>query len=131
MLPELIKAKRQARTDKYGSPPYVWTPGAIAAGASTSIEVAQQFPEARKYAPLDWAEVVNLDTVPLTLTINGGSETWIIPANTIRSVANRALWAVALTNNGAAATTAGNITVTMLRQALDVDKAVQRSVRLA
>lgn len=117
---------RQERIKREGSQYYTWTPGAINAAASSEIHVPTQFPDSRKYQPLDWIEVVNNEAAnDLTLTING-NQTFPVPASTIRTIDNLALWNVTLTNNGGAATTAGNVIVTMQKQPLTIDKWARR-----
>lgn len=119
-----ITISRQRRIKREGSQPFVWIPGAIAASATSVIDPRQQFPASRKYEPLDSIEVVNNETAnDLTLTING-NDTYYIPAGTIRSVSGSgvALWHIALTNNGGAVTTQGNIVATIQKQPYTIDK---------
>jgi hypothetical protein len=117
---------RQERIKREGSPYYPWTPGVIAPTATEVIHVPTQFPDSRKYQPLDWIEVCNNDAAnDLTLTING-NESWPVPAKTIRTIDNLALWHVQLTNNGGVNTTAGSIVVTLQKQPLTIDKWARR-----
>lgn len=117
---------REKRVRSEGSPAYTWTPGVIAATASSSIFVDTQFPDSRKYAPLDWLEIVNNDVVDLTLTING-DESWPIPAGVIRTRSGGiGLHHITITNNdAAAASTAGKIVITMQKEAMTADKQIQ------
>tara|TARA_Y100000310_G_scaffold195710_1_gene195740 strand:- start:240 stop:665 length:426 start_codon:yes stop_codon:yes gene_type:complete len=113
---------RQERIKKEGSEYFTWPVPATAAAARSSINVSQQFPRSRKYAPLDWLEIVNNDVVNLTLTING-SETLPVPAGTIRVVDNKALHELGVTNNDAATTSVLNdIIVSLRRQPTTIDK---------
>lgn len=115
---------RIARIKREGSPVYSWTPGVINAGATAVIEVGQQFPASRKYAPLDSIELVNNETAnDLMLTINGGDQRYC-PAGTIRQVHGRgvALWHIAITNNGAVATTAGLVRASLQKEAMTIDR---------
>lgn len=115
---------RSARIKREGSRPFVWTPGIIAAAGVEVINVRQQFPASRKYEPLDSLEVVNNETAnDITLVINGGDSRYI-PAGTIRMIHGRgvALWHLAITNNGAGNTTAGNIVATLQKEPYTMDK---------
>ena len=122
-----ITIDRLERLKREGSPVYTWTPGAINAGESLTIEVGREFPAARKYAPLDSLEIASSESAnALTLTINGG-DSRPVPAGTIRSIAGSgvALWTITLTNNGVAATTAGKIIVSLQKEPLTIDKWAQ------
>lgn len=113
---------RQERIKREGSPYYTWTVPALAAAASAEIHVPTQFPDARKYEPLDWIEVTNAEVADaLTLTINGDT-TFPISISSIRTIDNMALWNVRITNIGAVVTTLGKIVVTLQRQPLTIDK---------
>lgn len=113
---------RQERIKREGSPYYTWTVPATAAAAVSSIYVPSQFPQARKYEPLDWLEIVNNEAANnLTLVVNS-SDNFSVPAGTIRTIEGKALWSLAVTNNGAVITTLGNIIVTIRRQPMTIDK---------
>ena len=117
---------RQERIKREGSPYYPWNVPATAAGASSVINIQQQFPEARKYEPLDWLEIVNNEAAnDLYLTINN-SEGFSVPAKTIRTIDNLALWYIAVRNDGGAITTLGNIRITLQKQARTIDKWARR-----
>jgi hypothetical protein len=113
---------RQERIKREGSPYYTWTVPVTATTATSSIHMQTQFPQARKYEPLDWLEIVNNEAVNnLTLTINQG-DTFPSPAGTIRTIEGKALWSLAVKNNGGVNTTLGNIIVTIRRQPMTIDK---------
>ena len=117
---------RQERIKREGSPYYPWNVPVTAAGASSVIYVPDQFPDSRKYQPLDWIEIVNNEAaLNLYLTINN-SEGFSVPAKTIRTIDNLALWHIAVRNDGGANTTLGNIRVTMQKQALTIDQWARR-----
>ena len=123
-----ITVSRLQRVKREGSPTYRWTPAVIASGASEVIEVGNQFPDSRKYEPLDAIEVVNNEsTNNITLTING-VDSWYIPASTIRTIHGDgvALWHLEITNDGAANTTQGLIVVTLQKEPLTQDKWIRR-----
>jgi len=117
---------RQERIKREGSEYFTWPVPATGPAATSHIEIAHQFPRAKKYEPLDFIEVANNDVVDLTLTING-SETLPVPAATIRQVTNKAAWEIAITNNDAATTsTLNSIIVTLRREPLTIDKYVRQ-----
>lgn len=117
---------RQDRVKKEGSEYFTWNTPATAFGAITTIEVAHQFPRSKKYEPLDWIEVCNNDAVDLTLIIN--AETFLpVPAGTIRTVDNHALWQVGIRNDDtAAASTLNRIIVSLRRQPVTIDDWARR-----
>lgn len=115
---------RLTRIKREGSPVYVWTPGAIAAGATAVIETNNQFPASRKYAPLDSIEIVNNEAAnDIMVIINGGDQRYC-PAGTIRHIHGRgvALWHIAVRNDGAAVTTAGAIVISLQKEPYTVDR---------
>ena len=119
-----ISIDRLERIKREGSPAYVWTVPVTAATATSVIYVPTQFPESRKYQPLDFIEIVNNEaTNDLTLTING-NETRSVPAGTIRTIHGDgvAAWHLAITNDGAGNTTLGKIVVTVQKEAMTIDK---------
>jgi hypothetical protein len=116
---------REQRIKQQGSPDYNWTPALIAASALIDIEVARQFPDAKKYEPLDTLELTNNDVVDITLTVNG-NETYYLPAGVIKKRKDKPVWFIRLTNNSAAvATTAGKIVCLLSRSAMSEDKQVR------
>jgi len=128
-LVPLVKPRlsdRALRIIREGSPPYRWAPGIIAVTASLEIDLDTQFPESRKYAPLDCLEVTNNDSVDLTLTINS-NEAYPVPAGVIRKVDDDiGIHSVRLTNlDTVTATTAGKIVVNLKRKPLDADSAAR------
>lgn len=118
-----VSVSRMERIKREGSQPYVYPAGVIAAGADEAIHVPTQFPDSRKYEPLDWIEIVNNETsIDIIVTINGG-DAYIVPAKSIRKVSNTALWHINIHNNhGANATTAGRVRLTLQKEPLTMDK---------
>jgi len=118
---------RQERIKKDGSEYFTWATPATAPAAISSIEIASQFPRAKKYEPLDFIEVVNMETViNLTLIIN--SEMQLpVPAGTIRTVDNAGIWSIGIRNNHAANTTTLNsVMVSLRRQPMTIDQWARR-----
>lgn len=117
---------RQERIKREGSRYYVWEVPATAAAASAVIYVPSQFPDSRKYEPLDWLEIVNNEAAnDLTVTING-RDSFKCPAGTIRTISNTALLHIQVTNDGAAITTLHDIVLTMRREPLTIDQWARR-----
>jgi hypothetical protein len=114
---------RLERIKKEGSPYYTWPVPVTAPAAISAIDLNTYFPLSRKYAPLDWLEIVNNDVVDLTLILNGqGGEYLNVPAATTRPVIGKALWKIAVRNDDAAADSVLNqIMVTVRRQPKTID----------
>lgn len=118
-----VSISRSERIKREGSRYYVYEAGVIAAGADEAIYVPTQFPDSRKYEPLDWLEIVNNETsIDIIVTVNGG-DAHIVPAKMIRKIDNVALWHINIHNNHAANdTTAGRIRLTLQKEPLTMDK---------
>jgi len=117
---------RQERIKREGSPYYSYTVGVVAAGDNVVLSPSQYFPESKKYAPLDWAEVVNNDVVDILVTVNGG-DTIIVLAGTIRYIEGKPLHELRIKNNdGSTSTTDKKIRLTLQRQPLTMDKWIRR-----
>jgi len=125
-----FETERMRRIRREGSPLYRWIPGIIAATASAAIYLNTQFPDSKKYAPLDWLEIINNDLVDLDLTING-MEIRTIPAGVIRKVDDDiGLQHIAITNRDAAlASVAGKIILSFQRKAMTADGAAREKYR--
>lgn len=120
-IKELWNVRRE-RIKKEGSEFYTWKPGAIAVGATSSIELRNQFPLCRKYMPLDWIQVANNElTIPLALIINGAEEIPVL-AGSIVNVNDKWLYQIGIRNDDLVnATTANKIIVTLQRQPVTID----------
>jgi len=111
---------------KEGSEYFSWAVPATIAGAISNIEIATQFPRARKYQPLDFIEVMNNDAVNITLIINN-DEFLPIPALAIRPVAGHKLWQIGIRNDDALAPSiAGMIIVSLRREPQTIDDWARR-----
>ena len=125
-LPKNTYIVRQERIKREGSKYYTWDNnnglGAIASGASVAAYIPDLFPESRKYQPLDWLEIINNEAVNnISVKINN-RDSFLVPANIIRTIKRCALWHINITNNGGAVTTAGNIILTMRKEPKTIDK---------
>lgn len=117
---------RQERVRKEGSPYYTYSMPALAASASVSIAMEQQFPDSRKYQPLDFLEITNNEAAnDLTIVING-TTSLSVPAGVIKVIKNTAFWHVSLTNNGALITTLGKVSLVFQKQSLTIDDYARR-----
>lgn len=115
---------RISRIKREGSPVYVWQVPVTATTATAVIEVNNQFPASRKYAPLDSLEIVNNEAAnDITVTINGGDARYC-PAGTIRHIHGRgvALHHIAVTNDGGVNTTLGSIVLSLQKEPFTIDK---------
>jgi hypothetical protein len=119
---------RSERVKKEGSPYYTYTMPALAAADSVAIALEQQFPEARKYFPLDWLQISNNEAANDLLLAVNGNMTFPVPAGTIQTIKNQPFWHVRITNQGGLTTTLNKVVLTFQRQALTVDD-VARGVR--
>lgn len=120
------QGERVARALEQGSPPYRWIVPVTAAAATSVLYPDTDLPASRRYAPLDWLEIVNMEgAITLTLTING-VEVHTVPPNTVRTIEDTALRHIAVTNTGAGNTTLGDIIVTVMRAPMTADRAARR-----
>lgn len=116
---------RQRRIRREGSPYYPYEVPSIAAGVDHGRYVGDALPLSRKYAPLDWLEIVNNDVVNLTLTINAvhqAGENLPVPAGSIRTIENQSIYYFNVHNDDAAvASTQGLINISLRRKPVDMD----------
>jgi len=119
-----LQARRDADVRRLGSPNFLHIFGAIATTAQESIEIASQFPAARKYQPLMEMVVKNGSTEALDLFLTGFLESRIMPG-TVESFNNRAIWSVQLTNNDTGTAAAGLVTINVYTPALSADQAAR------
>jgi len=122
-----IYITRLERIRREGSQFFTWVAPVTAAGEISEIHLPQQFPESRKYQPLDWLEIVNNDAVDLTLILNGqGGDYLNVPAATTRSVIGKSIWWVGVRNDDALNNSVlGAIVVTVRRQPMTADMAAR------
>ncbi|WP_158513466.1 hypothetical protein [Dehalogenimonas formicexedens] len=128
------QAEREYRAKTRGSPDFTYTPGAIDPAAIVEININKQFPGARKYEPLDSIEIINNEAAnPVTVSINDrpayADRTFPIPARTSRIVDDGVyIGTVHVRNDGAVATTAGNIVIRLKKKPYDANDAARRAL---
>ena len=91
-----------------GSPNFLHTFGAIAAGANEYVVVETTIPRARKYAPLMSLVITNNSGENLDLEINGFAAA-PIPAGVIWAQNDSPVWSFRITNNDATNVLAGEV----------------------
>lgn len=122
MLPHhALKRQRQARAVREGSPPIYHSFGAIAASGGVSSLEVRTLAGARKYEPLDHAEITNLSGQVLSIQING-TTFGVIPNNAVTTVTDHPLWYIQLTNNSTVAITDGQVTMRISRKPAKLDQ---------
>jgi len=124
-----LREQRALRIRREGSPYYRWSPGAIWNGDDAYIFLDTQFPESRKYAPLDWYEIVNNSLSNITITLNGGQQ-HPVPAGTIRKDDLTAITSFNIHNDATAGGIVdGEVIITFARQPITQDKALREAQR--
>lgn len=124
--PRNVAIIRKERIKREGSPSYTWHIGVVAGAATSAIYVPDQFPESRKYTPLDFITLTNNDAVDLMLTING-SDTYFTPAGTITTIRNVGLWHIQIENlHATQSTVTKKIYATLQKEPQTIDKWAQK-----
>ena len=103
-----VKQSRALDTLRDGSPPYLHTFGAIAAGANEYVVVETTFPQARKYQPLMSIVITNNSGENLDLEINGKAAA-PLPAGVIWGQSDSPVWSFRITNNDATNVASGEV----------------------
>ena len=110
---------RQERIKREGSPYYAWDVGVMGLGVPFHITPDTFWPESKKYAPLDWVELINNSATNIMMVING-TEPFYCVAGTIRTVDGLALRQIVITAE--AATLAGEVRMFAQREPLTIDR---------
>ena len=103
-----VQSGRALATLRDGSPNYLHTFGAIAAGANEYVVVESTFPGARKYQPLMSIVLTNNSGENLDLAINGVAAA-PIPAGVIWAQSDSPIWSFRITNNDATNVASGEV----------------------
>ena len=91
--------------------------GIIAAGASETVRVSEEFPRSKLFDPLDSIEVINNSAMPVSLRLNSPTEVYTIPSYMVKPIANKPFRQFSLTNAGAVNIAAGEVIVHVKRLA--------------
>ena len=116
-----LRAKRMVSVWRDGSPMFLHSFGAIAAGADEYVEMQAAFPASRAYEPLNSLLITNVSGENLDIEINGQPYA-MVPAGVIWSVDNQAIWNFRLTNISAGTVAAGEIRANISRPPLGADE---------
>ena len=103
-----VKQSRALEKLRDGSPNYLHTFGAIAAGANEYVVVETTFPAARKYQPLMSIVITNNSGENLDLEINGVAAA-PLPAGVIWAQSDSPIWSFRITNNDATNVGSGEV----------------------
>ena len=103
-----IQETRAMTVLRDGSPNFLHTFGAIAAGANEYVVVETTIPRARKYAPLMSLVITNNSGENLDLEINGFAAA-PIPAGVIWAQNDSPIWSFRITNNDATNVASGEV----------------------
>ena len=103
-----IQETRAMTVLRDGSPNFLHTFGAIAAGANQYVVVETTIPRARKYAPLMSIVITNNSGENLDLEINGFAAA-PIPAGVIWAQVDSPVWSFRITNNDSTNVLAGEV----------------------
>ena len=95
-----------------GSPNFYMTLGAIVAGASQYVLIEDQFPKARKYAPMMSMTITNNSAENLDLFVNAQPYA-SLPAGVIWADTESPVWSFKITNNDSANVASGEISVNL------------------
>jgi len=127
-MQDKLQADRDLTVLLDGSPMYLHTFGAIAAGAAEYIEMATTFPRSRGYAPLMSLMITNNSGEFVDLEINGNAYSRI-PSGVVQSISDQAIWTFRVTNNDATAVAAGEVTANISTPPLGADQAARMRLR--
>jgi len=95
-----------------GSPNFYMTLGAIVAGAFQYVLVEDQFPKARKYAPMMSMTITNNSGENLSLQVNAQPYA-SLPAGVIWADTESPVWSFKITNNDSTDVASGEISVNL------------------
>jgi len=107
-----LRAQRALTVLRDGSPNFYMTLGAIVAGASQYVLVEDQFPKARKYAPMMSITITNNSGENLDLFVNAQPYA-SLPAGVIWADTESPVWSFKITNNDATNVASGEIAVNL------------------
>ena len=107
-----LRRQRALTVLRDGSPNFYMTLGAIAAGASQYVLVEDQFPKARKYAPMMSITITNNSGENVDLFVNAQPYA-SLPAGVIWADSESPVWSFKITNNDSTNVASGEISVNL------------------
>lgn len=116
-----LRAERMRSVWRDGSPMFLHSFGAIAAGAEEYVDMQTTFPASRGYEPLNSLVITNISGENVDIQINGQAYA-MIPQGVIWAVDNQAIWSFRLTNISATNVLAGEIRANISRPPLGADE---------
>ena len=131
--PKRTAQERLNRKMREGSPPYHYNVGTLGAGVSVDFDIATNWPEAKKYEPLDNCLIINDDVVSISVCFNGQYDVpYIVPSGSVRRISRGecgAIWQCRVTNlHAATAITANLIDLELRRAPEDADSLAMSSI---
>jgi len=107
-----LRRQRALTVMRDGSPNFYMTLGAIVAGAFQYVLVEDQFPKARKYAPMMSITITNNSGENLDLFVNAQPYA-SLPAGVIWADSESPVWSFKITNNDTTNVASGEISVNL------------------
>jgi len=107
-----LRQQRALTVLRDGSPNFYMTLGAIVAGAFQYVLVEDQFPKARKYAPMMNITITNNSGENLDLQVNAQPYA-SLPAGVIWADSESPVWSFKISNNDATDVASGEISVNL------------------
>jgi len=107
-----LRYQRALTVMRDGSPNFYMTLGAIVAGAFQYVLVEDQFPKARKYAPMMSLTITNNSGENLDLQVNAQPYA-SLPAGVIWADNESPVWSFKITNNDSTNVASGEISVNL------------------
>jgi hypothetical protein len=107
-----LRRQRALTVMRDGSPNFYMTLGAIVAGAFQYVLVEDQFPKARKYAPMMSITITNNSGENVDLQVNAQPYA-SLPAGVIWADSESPVWSFKITNNDSTDVASGEISVNL------------------
>jgi hypothetical protein len=122
-----VYLRREERVKREGSPSFTYILAALAAAAHIDVDVQKQFPDCRKYEPLDEMVIKNNDVQDLKVSVNGDyGNADVIMAGEMTTYKDKPIWAFRVENIGGAITVLNKIVFILQRSSTSVDAEVRR-----
>jgi hypothetical protein len=107
-----LRRQRALTVMRDGSPNFYMTLGAIVAGAFQYVLVEDQFPKARKYAPMMSITITNNSSENVSLQVNAQPYA-SLPAGVIWADTESPVWSFKITNDDSTDVASGEISVNL------------------